>query len=183
MNTSTTETRDSIVKEYLAGGTTYRKLQEKHGYDFRTIRSWVKNHLSTETEPAPSEYHEAPKLFKRWKGYEDAKLRSMVKNGYSSEAIALELGRTRSAISGRKSQLGIKERITPARGSKMPYTAFSRNRSEKPAAETASPVASVPAKELVTEPRIKSLGTTIDTLIHKAKSMGLKINITVSSQE
>lgn len=33
--------REAIMAEYLAGETTYRKLEKKHGVDFRIIHSWV----------------------------------------------------------------------------------------------------------------------------------------------
>jgi len=33
--------KESIIKEYLAGGTTFRKLGEKHGVDYRYIHAWV----------------------------------------------------------------------------------------------------------------------------------------------
>ena len=35
------EKRELIIAEYLVGNTTYRKLEKKHGIDFRTIHSWV----------------------------------------------------------------------------------------------------------------------------------------------
>jgi transposase-like protein len=35
------EKREQIIAEYLSGNTTYRKLEKKHGIDFRTIHSWV----------------------------------------------------------------------------------------------------------------------------------------------
>jgi len=35
------ETREKIIAEYLAGGTTYRKLQAKYGVDYRNIHQWV----------------------------------------------------------------------------------------------------------------------------------------------
>lgn len=33
--------KEAIIAEYLAGGITYRQLQTKYGYDFRTIHQWV----------------------------------------------------------------------------------------------------------------------------------------------
>ena len=33
--------REKIIAEYLAGGTTYRKLQSKYSVDFRVLQSWV----------------------------------------------------------------------------------------------------------------------------------------------
>ncbi len=33
--------KEAIIAEYLAGGTTYRKLEAKYGFDFRLIHSWV----------------------------------------------------------------------------------------------------------------------------------------------
>jgi len=35
--------RESIISEYLLGNTTYRKLGDKYGVDFRTLHGWVKN--------------------------------------------------------------------------------------------------------------------------------------------
>lgn len=35
------EGKEAIIAEYLMGETTYRKLGEKHGVDFRLIHSWV----------------------------------------------------------------------------------------------------------------------------------------------
>jgi hypothetical protein len=35
------EKKRQIVTEYIAGGKTLRALEEKHGYDFRVIGSWV----------------------------------------------------------------------------------------------------------------------------------------------
>jgi transposase len=33
--------REAIVAEYLIGGTTYRKLADKHQVDFRALHRWV----------------------------------------------------------------------------------------------------------------------------------------------
>jgi transposase-like protein len=33
--------KEAIIAEYLLGDTTYRKLSEKYGVDFRIIHSWV----------------------------------------------------------------------------------------------------------------------------------------------
>lgn len=33
--------REAIIAEYLLGNTTYRKLESKHGVDFRIIHHWV----------------------------------------------------------------------------------------------------------------------------------------------
>lgn len=35
--------RESIISEYLLGNTTYRKLGDKYGVDFRTLHGWVRN--------------------------------------------------------------------------------------------------------------------------------------------
>jgi transposase-like protein len=34
-------TKESIIAEYLAGGTTYRKLSARYGFGFKTIQRWV----------------------------------------------------------------------------------------------------------------------------------------------
>lgn len=36
--------REAVVAEYHRGDTTYRKLAEKYGVDFRIIHSWVTRH-------------------------------------------------------------------------------------------------------------------------------------------
>ena len=33
--------KEKIIAEYLAGGTSYRKLQDKYGVDYRIIHKWV----------------------------------------------------------------------------------------------------------------------------------------------
>ena len=37
----TEQEKEAIIAEYLMGETTYRKLEKKHGVDFRLIHSWV----------------------------------------------------------------------------------------------------------------------------------------------
>lgn len=36
--------KEKIIAEYLAGGTTYRKLQSKYSVDFRVLQSWVQKY-------------------------------------------------------------------------------------------------------------------------------------------
>ncbi|HNW50297.1 MAG TPA: hypothetical protein PKH79_04390 [Prolixibacteraceae bacterium] len=61
--------RESIISEYLLGNTTYRKLGDKYGVDFRIIHSWVrkfqgktmskkkpqKSEKQTNVEPLPAD--------------------------------------------------------------------------------------------------------------------------------
>jgi transposase-like protein len=37
-------TKEKIIAEYLAGGTSYRKLHEKYGYSFQIIQRWVQQY-------------------------------------------------------------------------------------------------------------------------------------------
>lgn len=37
----TVQEQEAIIAEYLLGNTTYRKLETKHGVDFRVIHHWV----------------------------------------------------------------------------------------------------------------------------------------------
>lgn len=37
----TNQEKEAIIAEYLMGEITYRKLEKKHGVDFRLIHSWV----------------------------------------------------------------------------------------------------------------------------------------------
>jgi hypothetical protein len=123
----------------------------------------------------------ATKNFQRWKKSEDAKLKSMIREGRNSEEIALELGRTRASVMGRKSYLGIKDKMTPARGSSMPYTSFSKNRTN----DSTQATLEFPEVETKTKPEkttAKSLGSSLDEVISRAQSMGLKVNITISSE-
>ncbi len=43
------KTREKIVAEYLAGGTTYRKLQAKYGIGYRQIHHWVQRFIGRYT--------------------------------------------------------------------------------------------------------------------------------------
>jgi hypothetical protein len=73
-------------------------------------------------------HHEALRQHERWTTAHDLKLKKMIKDGKNSAEIATELGRTRAAVMGRKTVLGISQKMTPARGSKMPYTAYDKTR-------------------------------------------------------
>jgi len=52
----------------------------------------------------------------------------MIRDGKNSAEIATELGRTRAAVMNRKQVLGVAQKMTAARGSKMPYTAYDKKR-------------------------------------------------------
>jgi hypothetical protein len=73
-------------------------------------------------------HYAAARQHEPWTPAQDARLRKMIKDGKNSEEIAIELGRTRAAIMGRKQVIGITQKITAARGSKMPYTAYDKKR-------------------------------------------------------
>lgn len=46
--------QETIISEYLCGNTTYRKLEEKYGVDFRTINYWVRKFQGkTMSKPKP----------------------------------------------------------------------------------------------------------------------------------
>ncbi|MCF8428463.1 MAG: hypothetical protein K9H61_13665 [Bacteroidia bacterium] len=51
------ENKEGIIAEYLTGNTSYRKLGEKWGVDFRIIHSWVMKYKgkSNKVQPKPSE--------------------------------------------------------------------------------------------------------------------------------
>ena len=68
--------KEAIIAEYLAGGTSFRKLTEKYGIKHQTIHKWVQayqgrrrekikvNHLNgrpTKTQPHSSEFEELQK--------------------------------------------------------------------------------------------------------------------------
>lgn len=57
--------KEVIVAEYLAGQTTYRKLESKYGFDFRVIHSWVMKYQGKKLKsntPVKSKELEQPPL-------------------------------------------------------------------------------------------------------------------------
>ncbi len=56
--------KEAIIAEYLVGGTTYRKLESKYGFDFRLIHSWVMKYQGKKQKPItlskPKEVEESP---------------------------------------------------------------------------------------------------------------------------
>lgn len=136
-------------------------------------------------------FHTAPAIFKRWSKKDDATLRRMIKQGKNSEEIATELGRTRSAIMGRKSFLGIKTKMVAARGSQMPYVSFGRNRrnpeemQEDMVQVVTQPRAGRPAgaKNKKKETDTSTMGSHIDKLLEAAKKMGMTLEITIKSEK
>jgi len=73
-------------------------------------------------------HYNALRQHERWTPAHDLKLKKMIKDGKNSAEIATELGRTRAAVMNRKQVLGIAQKMAPARGSKMPYTAYDKTR-------------------------------------------------------
>ena len=142
-------------------------------------------------------FHNAPAIFKRWSKKDDATLRRMIKQGKNSEEIATELGRTRSSIMGRKYSLGIKAKMTPARGSKMPYVAFGKDRRSpeemmmdevvvttqpEPKSKVGRPAGSK-NKEAKVVKETPSMGSHLDKLLEAAKKMGMTLEITIKSEK
>ena len=111
---------------------------------------------------------ESKNTFRRWSKKDDTTLRKMIKLGKNSEEIAIVLDRTRSAVVARKSVLGVKGRMMPAKGSQMPYVSFKRN--QKP-----QEVQPIEVMEEIT------LGQKIDDLLLTSKRMGISLKITVES--
>ena len=144
-------------------------------------------------------FHNAPAIFKRWSKKDDATLRRMIKQGKNSEEIATELGRTRSSIMGRKSFLGIKTKMTPARGSKMPYVAFGRNRRSpeemmmdevlveevqlQPKSKAGRPAGSKNKETVKQHRETLTMGSHLDKLLEAAKKMGMTLEITIKSEK
>ena len=139
----------------------------------------------------PKHYHKPSKLYQRWTQEEDDQLQTMVLKGKNSEQIARALGRTRVSIFARKAKLGIGSRMEPARGSGMPYTSFSRqSRNGVPTSTSieekkAPSPTPTPAPVEPKEPRryTPSLGTQIDSIIKEARTKGLKLSITIASED
>lgn len=127
-------------------------------------------------------FHKAPSLFKRWTKKDDIQLRLMIKEGKNSEEIATALGRTRSSVMGRKSTLGIKTKMAAARGSKMPYVSFERERRAETLKKEEAPA--VPMAKVETQKeKNEKIGKNIDRLIETAQSLGLSLTITITSDK
>ena len=130
---------------------------------------------------------EAPSQFKAWTAIDDSTLRELVEAGHNSAEIAEALGRSRAAIACRKSHLGIDKRMTPARGTLMPYT----SKSYKPVSKSegfqiSAPVVDKESKvaTIVTPPQpVPSIGHTVDTLVEQAKRHGIQLSITISTED
>lgn len=145
-------------------------------------------------------HYNAARQHQVWSPAQDTRLRKMIKDGKNSEEIATELGRTRAAVMNRKQVLGIKQKMAPARGSKMPYTAYDKKRTTNtgvknaPLMEEAKPEpvdVKAEVKAIVHETKsvlkdtgkkFKSIGNSIDMLFRKAKKQGLKVTITIDSE-
>jgi len=125
-------------------------------------------------------FYNATSQFTAWTKTEDATLKKMVEEGKNSAQIAETMGRTRASIFARKSKLGIKTKMSAARGSKMPYVGFSKTKRN-------SSTSSIPATSLETLPvspkKDKTLGDHIDTLISSAKILGLNLKIEISTDD
>lgn len=124
-------------------------------------------------------YYKASSQFRPWTKIDDHMLIKMIKEGKNSEQIAESLGRTRAAVMGRKSHLGVKQKMAPARGSKMPYTGFSKEgRKEGILSEIP-----IPAPIIETPRATSTLGSSIDEVLIKAKALGLKVKISISTED
>ena len=103
----------------------------------------------------------------RWTAEEDAKLRQMAEDGMTTAMIAKVLGRTRSAVWGRKSNMGIKTRLSHSeKGTKVPMTVSSRNRTKTPKQK--------PAKAVYTQ---LQNATGLEEAAQVAKKYGVKITM------
>jgi hypothetical protein len=113
----------------------------------------------------------------------------MISRGKNSAQIAKFLGRTRVSIFARKSKLGIDAKMSPARGSEMPYTHGTKTRngnhkgrvkgSGKPTPTFTPPTNS--KRDNVT-PRT-SLGAHLDALMATAKQAGIKVSVSFTSED
>lgn len=135
-------------------------------------------------------FYEASSQFSQWTKTEDAMLKKMILDGKNSAQIAEALGRTRSSIFARKSKLGVKAKMAPARGSEMPYVAFEKKRkTEAEALIKASVETKSESLPTVTESPMKTvqasqtIGSQIDTLLSSVKELGLKLKIEISTDD
>lgn len=130
---------------------------------------------------------------KRWSHDDDETLRKMVRAGRDSVQISQHLGRTRASVSWRKSIIGVKESMTPAYGSKVPYVAFTRDRTKQPELPfsvephaVAEPMGFekpdwTPRKEIITGPD-NDIADQIKNLVNAGKSRGLSIAVVIGPE-
>jgi hypothetical protein len=119
-----------------------------------------------------------PSQYRPWTKIEDNMLTKMVKEGKNSAQIAEALGRTRAAVSGRKSTLGITQRMAPATGSTMPYTSFSKEKRGfyvEPAIELDEKTYPIVVPEKT--PTVRPLEDIVLELIQTASALGLKAKV------
>jgi hypothetical protein len=130
--------------------------------------------------------------FKRWTSEEDQILRDMISRGKNSAQIAKFLGRTRVSIFARKSKLGIDAKMSPARGSEMPYTHGTKTRNGNHKGRVKGSGKSTPSftppantNRVNVTPRTSraSLGAHLDALMATAKQAGIKVSVSFTSED
>lgn len=124
-----------------------------------------------------------PANFERWSQADDQLLIQMIHTKCNSEEIATALGRTRSAVMGRKNFLGIEMRMQPARGSKMPYTSFNKERRQLEEVEGPGEPTYVGVEQVVANRVEHSLDSMLEGIAQRAKSMGLKVKISFEIED
>jgi hypothetical protein len=117
-----------------------------------------------------------------WTKKDDAILKEMASGKSTTDQIAVALGRTKASVWGRKSTLGVKDRLTSSKGQKniAPTTLSTKNRrwGTDPMIKTNKPTRLI---KTVSEPRvIEQANISIDfaSLSRLAKQTGAKIVIT-----
>ena len=132
--------------------------------------------------------------FKRWTSEEDQTLRDMISRGKNSAQIARALGRTRVSIFARKSKLGIDDKMTPARGSEMPYTHGTKTRNGNHKGRVkgtkkdlnhfpSNPVTNETTQRVTRSYQKATLGSHLDALMATAKAAGVKLNISFTTED
>jgi hypothetical protein len=114
-------------------------------------------------------HYPAAKQHQLWTPTQDAKLRKMIKDGKNSEEIATELGRTRAAIMNRKQVLGIAQKLTPARGSKMPYTAYDKIRTKNTGVKNSNPEVKAESSPVIMKEKSKEKSKPVEVNIDSKK--------------
>lgn len=115
----------------------------------------------------------------RWSKADDKRLIELAKQGSTTAAIAIELGRTRSSIWARKYQLDLGNvRLQPSRGTNVPASYSTRTRKEKPAAVEA---AAIPVEVVKTRKSNKTSYISNEINLENAAKIAKKhgLNLTV----
>lgn len=104
-------------------------------------------------------------MYNRWSDADDIKLLEMLEEGASSAQVAKALGRTRAAVWGRKSKLGLEGRFRRSIGVKDPASVLKKRRTSNVSSVEAHPVETF------------DTNLTLTRAAELAKSLGISVSV------